>query len=66
MRLDACVISVTPYDELAQRELHAGGSRYSREEFTKRRILFQERNDEYDYVQHLFEDYAKDDTGKVS
>ena len=63
--LDACVISVTPYDELAKWELHADGTPYSREEFTKQRILFQERNDEYDYVKHLLEDCAKDETGKA-
>jgi len=54
--LDACVISVTPYDELAKHKRHDDGTPYSRDEFTNQRVLFQKRTEEYDYVKHLLEE----------
>jgi len=51
--VDACVISVTPYDELSSHWLKDDGSRRTREEFTRVRVLFQERRDGYDYVRLL-------------
>lgn len=59
LEVDACVISVTPYDELTKLQLHENGSAYSRDEFTAQRVLFQERSEQYDYVGLLLEEHAK-------
>lgn len=64
LELDACVVSVTPYDELVKRAFHDDGTPYSRDDFTRQRVLFQERNEEYDYVAHLLE-YACDETDSL-
>lgn len=56
LEVDAAVISVTGYDELSQQGLKEDGSRYSREDFTAERVLFQERREGYDYVELLLGD----------
>lgn len=49
IEVDACVISVTPYDDLYKRD----ADKRSREDFTKARVLFQETKEGYDYIELL-------------
>jgi len=54
IEVDAAVVSVTPYDELAKVSRKEDGSAYSRDEFTAGRVLFQEKSEDYDYIELLF------------
>jgi len=49
--LDSYIISVTPYDELCKR--YDDGS-WDRDKFAKHHILFQERNQDCDYLRKIF------------
>lgn len=49
--LDSYIISATPYKDLYKR--YDDGT-WNREKFAEKHILFQERNDRYDYVASLF------------
>lgn len=53
--VDACVISVTDFDELSRQHTKDDGSRYTRHELAEMRVLFPDRNEEYDYLRLLFE-----------
>ena len=50
--LDAFIISATPYDELYQR--YDDGT-WDRKQFAEKHILFQERKEDYDYINLLLE-----------
>jgi hypothetical protein len=50
VKLDAFIISTIPYDELYQ---HYDDGTWDRKRFAKRHILFQERNENYDYIKLL-------------
>ena len=52
VQLDSFIVSATPYDELKKRY---GGNQRSRSDFADKHILFQERNDEYDYVAQILQ-----------
>ena len=54
VQVDAVVVSVTPYDELTRARRKDDGSAYSREQLTAGRVLFQERSEDYDYIELLF------------
>lgn len=49
--LDSFIVSATPYDDLTKR--YENG-KWDREQFAKAHILFQERNEHYDYIESLF------------
>ena len=53
--LDSFIISETPYDSLYQRY---DDGRWSREDFARKHILFPDRNDSYDYMEHIFSEGA--------
>ncbi|MCS7325663.1 MAG: DEAD/DEAH box helicase family protein [Thermoflexales bacterium] len=53
IRLDAFIISATPYDQLRKRY---GDGNWCREKFREHHILFPERTNEYDYLKLLLED----------
>jgi len=48
--LDSYIISATPFDELRQR--YDDGT-WDRERFAQKHILFQERDEEYDYIERI-------------
>lgn len=56
VEVNAVVVSVTPYDELVKVSRKDDGTSYSREEFTAGRVLFQERSEDYDYIDLLLTD----------
>ncbi len=51
--LDSYIVSVTPYDDLCK--CYDDGS-WDRDKFAKHHILFQERNQDYDYFRMIFHD----------
>lgn len=53
--LDSFIISATPYDDLYKR--YDDGS-WDRDKFAKHHILFQERNQDYDYLCKIFDGYC--------
>jgi hypothetical protein len=53
--LDSFIISATPYDDLCKR--YDDGS-WDRDKFAKHHILFQERNQDYDYLCKIFHGYC--------
>jgi len=48
--LDAFIVSATPYDELYP---HYDDGAWDREKFAEKHILFQERSENYDYIERL-------------
>ena len=52
--LDSFIISATPYEDLYQRY---NGGKWDREKFAEAHILFPERNENYDYLEKILEDY---------
>jgi len=56
LEVDACVVSVTPYDELSAFLTKDDGSRRTRAEFAEKRLLFQERGGDYDYIGMILSD----------
>lgn len=53
VEVDAAVVSVTPYNELIKVVRKENGDPEDRDEFTAKRVLFQEREDDYDYIELL-------------
>ena len=53
--LDSFIISATPYDDLYKR--YDDGS-WDRDKFAQHHILFQERNQDYDYLRKIFHGYC--------
>ena len=51
--LDAFVVSRTPYDELRKNFYHKPGDYFTRDDFTEHHVLFQERNEFYDYIEEI-------------
>jgi hypothetical protein len=52
IKLDSFIVSATPYETL--RKKYADGT-WDRKKFADKHILFQERNEEYDYLAKIFE-----------
>ena len=53
--LDSFIISATPYDDLYKR--YDEGS-WDRDKFAQHHILFQERNQDYDYLCKIYDGYC--------
>jgi len=52
---DAAVVSVTPYDELSKVVRKENGDPEDRDQFTAKRVFFQDRNGSYDYMALLLQ-----------
>lgn len=52
--LDSYIVSATPYDDLCRR--YENG-KWDRERFANAHILFQERNEQYDYIERMLADF---------
>lgn len=50
IELDSFIVSSTPYEDLYRKY---GSHNWNRIEFAEKHILFQERNDEYDYIERI-------------
>ena len=50
IELDSFIVSSTPYDDLYRKY---GSNNWDRKTFAEKHILFQERNDEYDYIEKI-------------
>lgn len=53
VEVDAAVVSVTPYDDLIKVVRKENGDPEARDEFTAKRVFFQERREGYDYIELL-------------
>jgi len=49
------VVSVTPYDELSKVVRKENGDPEDRDQFTAKRVFFQDRNGSYDYMALLLQ-----------
>ncbi len=58
--LDSFIISATPYDELKP---YYGDGNWSRKDFAEKHILFQEKTNDYHYLEYLFRCATKGKTG---